>query len=140
MTQAPYDAELNFSVSCWCDDLLRKRAGRQLAWRVIPNRAPMPCWSGGPRSGGGEGPGSRSTQAERRGFTVVPNLERVVRERIRVLEDIPHEDLEAELKECARLAVKALLGEIAVVEEGGHVVAEIDLERVVYTVGAEKRT
>lgn len=72
---------------------------------------------------------------------LVPNVEKLVRERLQALENVPREDAPADLKEKARAAVQDMLGgHVTVVEDGEHVVAEVDLGRMVYKHGAQERT
>src|SRR5690606_25183361 len=56
---------------------------------------------------------------------MVPNVEKVIRDRIKMLEDLPRDPMtDAALTEKARMAVKAVLGNVTVIEDGEHVVAE----------------
>jgi hypothetical protein len=72
----------------------------------------------------------------------VPNVEQLIRQRIRLLDEIPREPLADEaLRERAREAVRGLLGgEATVVEESDGVYAEVDFGRVYITDGAGRGT
>lgn len=72
---------------------------------------------------------------------IVPNVEKVLRERITTLEQMPRDAVaDPALMEKARAAVKALLGSVSVVEEGDAIFAEVDFGRAYINHGAEKRT
>jgi len=72
---------------------------------------------------------------------LVPNVENVLRQRINALEAIPRDKLvDADLAARARAAVRDVLGEVTVTEEGENVVAQVDLGRQYTTHGAQERT
>lgn len=70
--------------------------------------------------------------------TIVPNVEQIIRRRIRELDQIPRDPHgDEETRENARASVRALLGgEVTVTEQGAHVYATVDLGRVCITDGA----
>jgi hypothetical protein len=69
---------------------------------------------------------------------VIPNVEKLIRERVRALEQIPRDAMaDPALIEKARAAVHGLLGHVVVVEDGDDVVAEVDLGRWYINHGAE---
>ena len=57
-----------------------------------------------------------------------------------MLEDLPRGCGDADMMEKARSSVKAMLGNVTVVEDVEGVFAEVDLGRTYISVGAEERT
>lgn len=76
--------------------------------------------------------------ADARPVEIVPDVEKLIRERIRTLEKIPsHRLADDGLRETARSAVRGLLGgDVPLVEEADGVYAVVDLGRVCITHGA----
>jgi site-specific DNA recombinase len=79
--------------------------------------------------------------------TIVPNVERVVRQRVELLEhmlapvvDTSGRQLDDAVTEKGRAAVRELIGEERVVEDGEDVFAEVSYGRLVYNIGAQERT
>jgi len=79
--------------------------------------------------------------SEKRPPTIVPDVTKLVRERIETLERLPESPYaDAAIMDKARLALRDLLGEVTVVEESDGVFARVDMGRACITYGAEERT
>lgn len=79
--------------------------------------------------------------SEKRPPAIVPNVTKLVRERIETLESLPESPYaDAEVMDQARVALSDLLGEVTVVEKPDGVFARVDMGRVCITSGAEERT
>ncbi len=72
---------------------------------------------------------------------IVPDVESALRERVQMLECLPRDCTDdPALLEKARMSVKAMLGEVAVTEDGDAIYSEIDIGRAYIKNGAEERT
>ncbi len=79
--------------------------------------------------------------AEKTPPRIVPNIDKIVRERIETLEHLPESPYaDADVMEKARSALRDLLGNVTVIEEEDGVFARVDLARVCITDGAQERT
>ncbi len=79
--------------------------------------------------------------SEKRPPAIVPNVSKLVRERIETLERLPESPYaDAAVMDKARSALRDLLGEVTVVEESDGVFARVDMGRACITSGAEERT
>ena len=79
--------------------------------------------------------------SEKRPPTIVPNVTKLVRERIETLERLPESPYsDAAVMDNARVALRDLIGEVTVVEEPDGVFARVDMGRACITVGAGRET
>jgi hypothetical protein len=71
---------------------------------------------------------------------IIPNVETIIRDKIKALEDISRDArTDDALTERARTAVQSIIGQVRVVEDDDGVVAKVDLGRCYITHGAEER-
>lgn len=71
---------------------------------------------------------------------IVPNVEKALRERVKLLDELPRDCADPDLMEKARASVKAMLGDVRVVEDSAGIYAEVDFGRAYINYGAEERT
>ncbi len=72
---------------------------------------------------------------------LVPNVEKHIKGLIAGLEGIPkNPHADSALMEKARASVRMFVGDVKIVEEGGHVYADVEIGRACITAGAEERT